>query len=109
MLHQIPFDSKSETRLFVIFSLRAIATTTIGMLLGIFIGSFFYILGLTKLFILSIILCGLAGFIIGTFKTPNIKSMPVTEELTDMYPYEVALKKWKFNQRKKIYVIYKGE
>lgn len=108
MVHEIPYDSKSETRLFVIFSIRGLATTAVSVIIGMVIGM---IINMMSPFNISywifIIIFAIIGFVIGTVKIPEIKSIPITKSISDMYFYEIVAKYIKFKQRAKLYVIYK--
>lgn len=103
MTHEIPVDSKSETRLLVIFSLRALATTAIGLFIGLLIGILF-----TPVFasakITFAIIFSVIGFIVGTFKIPEISGIPFTKEIAGMYSYEAVFAYIKFKSRRKLYV-----
>lgn len=108
MTHEIPVDSKSETRLLVIFSLRALATTAIGVIFGLLIGAFFMKVYAASLMVGAIIF-GVIGFIVGTFKIPEIKRIPITKEIAGMYSYEAIFEYWKFKRRRKMYVYSKAK
>lgn len=105
MTHEIPVDSKSETRLLVIFSLRALATTAIGLMLGLIIGIVFSIFfsSTQSKFIFAAVF-GVIGFLIGTFKIPEINKIPITKEVSGMYVYEAVFAYMKFKSRRKLYV-----
>lgn len=103
MTHEIPVDSKSETRLLVIFSLRALATTAIGIIIGLFVGAMLMNVFSTALIVFSIVF-GVIGFIVGTFKIPEIKRIPITKETAGMYSYEAVFEYLKFKRRRKLYV-----
>lgn len=103
MTHEIPVDSKSETRLLVIFSLRALATTAIGVVVGGLLGLIFSFVSPLLIWILMGIF-GLNGFIVGTFKIPEISTIPFTKEVSGLYSYEAVFAYMKFKSRRKLYV-----
>lgn len=103
MTHEIPVDSKSETRLLVIFSLRALATTAIGAVLGLFIGILLKAI-YAPLLLISLGVFAVLGFIVGTFKIPEISRIPFTKEIAGMYSYEAVFAFIKFKARRKLYV-----
>lgn len=103
MNHEIPVNSKSETRLFVIFSLRALATTAVGAIVGAFLGFVLSFWGPT-VFPISLGVCAFIGFLIGTFKIIEIKKIPITRDVAGMYLYEVVYEYFKFKGRRKLYI-----
>ena len=79
--HEIPRKKQNETRLFVIFSLRSLVTTVIGIMIGVVLGIIPLMLNFQMgLFILAGIF-GLIGFTIGTFPVMYIPGIPITKEV----------------------------
>lgn len=107
MIHEIPIDSKSETRLFVFFSLRALATTVVASILGMLIGAFVSVFTSPTAIMIVGGIFGFIGFVIGTFPIPNIKVLPVTRSISGLYLYEVVFRYFKFKMRRKLYTIAK--
>lgn len=107
--HEIPRKKESETRLFIIFSLRSLASTIVGAMIGAVIGFALQIVfGLTALLI-SVGLLGLIGFAVGTIPIMYIPGIPVTKEIQGEYLYNVLWKYYLFKQRRSLKVSFKEE
>ena len=108
--YEIPRNYKGESRILYIFSVKALAYTGIGVVIG---GVFYFILkllGLQMIGIGIVIFLGLLGFCVGTFKVPDSKKFKLTEK-TGGEAIDDVIKRWfMFKQeKKKIYVYTKEE
>lgn len=107
--HEIPRESENEGRILYIFTGRSIATTLIGLFIGLLIGTFLNKILPTLGMIIGAGLFGLIGFLIGVVKIPEIVSMPVTKSLSGMYVDEAIMKYIKFKQRRSLKVLEKED
>ena len=100
--HEIPRKKQNETRLFVIFSLRSLVTTVIGIMIGVVLGIIPLMLNFQMgLFILAGIF-GLIGFIIGTFPVMYIPGIPITKEVQGEYLYNLVFRYYIFRGRRSL-------
>ena len=79
--YNIPRDTSGEGKILYIFSTRALIATFIGALIGGVFYFIFNLIGLKIVGIVLIVLFGIIGFSIMTFKVPRIKGWPVTENI----------------------------
>lgn len=116
--YYIPRNTKGEGRLFYIFSYKALAYTVIGIIVGWvlkwILGIFGSIIpGTSKIFsvigiIFIVILAGL-GFVIGTFKVPQIERFEITKKASGINIDKVLLGSLKFKLKKDKYYVYDTE
>ena len=100
--HEIPRKKQNETRLFVIFSLRSLVTTVIGIMIGVVLGIIPLMLNFQMgLFILAGIF-GLIGFPIGTFPVMYIPGIPITKEVQGEYLYNLVFRYYIFRGRRSL-------
>ncbi len=113
-MYEIPRNTKGEGRILYIFSTKALIYTVVGLLIGFvfkwlcnFLGQMvtsvagvFNIIG-----VILIILLGLLGFILGTFKVPQIDKFEITRKAAGVNLDTVVKEYIKFSLRKnKCYV-----
>ena len=107
--YEIPRNYKGESRILYIFSVKALAYTGIGVVIG---GVFYFILkllGLQMIGIGIVIFLGLLGFCVGTFKVPDSKKFKLTEK-TGGEAIDGVIKRWfMFKQEKKKIYVYTKE
>ena len=107
--YEIPRNYKGEGRILYIFSVKALAYTGIGVVIG---GVFYFILkllGLQMIGIGIVIFLGLLGFCVGTFKVPDSKKFKLTEK-TGGEAIDDVIKRWfMFKQEKKKIYVYTKE
>lgn len=108
--YEIPRDYKGESRILYIFSIKALAYTGIGATIGGIFYFIFSLLGLQMVGIDSVLLLGVIGFCIGTFKIPESKKFKLTEK-TGGEAIDDVIKRWiNFKRGKnKIYIYLKEE
>lgn len=106
----IPRDLKGEGRILTIFSYKALIYTVIGLIIGFI---FYFILKLIKLNTVGIVIMiifGLIGFGIGTFKMPNTKNFEITKKTGGEKIDDVLIRLIKFKMKKnRIYIYTKEE
>ncbi len=107
--HEIPRESKGEGRILYFFTGRSMITTLIGMAFGLILGAVLNTVGPKWLMFIPIVLFGVIGFMIGTIKIPEIKSIPITKSVSGLYVDEMVLKYIKFKKRRSLKVLEKEE
>jgi len=103
--YNIPRNVKGEGRILYIFSTKALLYTAIGVGVGL---PFYFILKALKLNIIGIIvvlLFGLIGFVIATFKIPSIGSLKATKDVGGQNIDDVIKRALKFKKKgNRIYI-----
>ena len=108
--YNLPRNVKGEGRILMIFSTKALITTTIGGGVGIVFYFIFKALGLTLIGVIITAIFALIGFSIGTFKIPESDQFEITKKAGGQNIDEVLLRYIKFkNNKKKKYVYTKEE
>ena len=109
-IYEIPRNYRGESRILYIFSTKALAYTGIGAIIGGLFYLIFNAIGLTVLGIIFVVLFGLIGFCIGTFKMPESKKFKLTEK-TGGEAIDDVIKRWiNFKRGKnKIYIYLKED
>lgn len=104
--YEIPRNYKGESRILLIFSVKALLYTVIGIVIGLVFYFLFNTLGLKIVGIVLDLLCGIIGFMIGTIKIPENKKFAFTRQTGGEYLDDI-IKRWiKFKKNKtKIYVM----
>lgn len=102
--YYIPRNYKGEGRILYIFSTKALIYTAVGVGIGLIFYFLFNLLKLTTVGIIIAIFLGFLGFVIGTFKVPEIKKFELSKKNAGENIDEV-IKRWiKFKREKnKIY------
>ncbi len=107
--YYIPRSYKGETRILVIFTIKSLITTAI----GVGFGSIFYlILLLFKMKTAGLIVMaffGLIGYLVGAVKIPTIVGIPVTKKIGGEPLSEIILRYFKFKKNRKIYTYFNSE
>lgn len=108
--YQVPRNVKGEGRILFIFSKKALLYTAIGIGIGLFFVFIFSIINLAIIGYAMVVLLGILGFIIGTFKMPNTNSFQITKKTGGENIDEIIKRAIKFRrQGKKIYIYEKPE
>lgn len=103
--YNLPRDVKGEGRILFVFSTKALIYSTIGAAVGLPFYLIFSILNLNIVGIIAILLFALIGFVIGTFKVPEIPSIKATKNVGGENIDEVIKRFIKFkSQHNKVYV-----
>lgn len=108
--YNIPRNVKGEGRILFVFSVKSMLYTAIGGVLGIPFYFIFSALGLTVVGIVVTCIFALIGFIIGTFKIPEIGILKFTKTVGGENIDDVIKRAVLFNKKgKKIYLYTKEE
>lgn len=98
--YYIPRNYRGEGRILYIFSTKALIYTAVGVGVGLIFYFIFNFLKLTTVGIIIASFFGLLGFIIGTFKVPEMKKFGVAKKNAGENIDEV-IKKWIMFKKKK--------
>ena len=98
--YYIPRNYKGERRILYIFSTKAIIYTAIGIAIGLIFYFIFNLIGLTTIGIIITIIFGGIGFIIATFKVPELKNFEITKK-TGGENIDDVIKRWFLFKKKK--------
>lgn len=107
--YEIPRNYKGENRILFIFSTKALIYTAIGLGIGLIFYFVFNLIGLTMIGIGIAIFFGLIGFVIGTFKVPDIKKFEFTKKTGGENIDDVIRRWFKFKTGKRKIYVYKNE
>jgi len=103
--HNIPRNVKGESRILMVFSVKALICSAIGAGIGLL---FYFILSMFNLTYVGlgfILFFGLIGFAIGTFKVPETTAFKFTQKVGGENIDDVIMRAIKFKMNKnKIYV-----
>ena len=102
--YNIPRDVKGEGRILFIFSTKALIYTGIGCGIGLIFYLLFSMLKIDFVGIIMIVILGLLGYIIGTFKVPNSDNFAFTKKTGGENIDDVIKRAFKFQKNKKIYL-----
>lgn len=102
--YYIPRNVKGETRLFKIFSVKALIYTIVCAVPGVLLNVIFSILGVKYVGIFFIVFFAFIGFFIASFKMPNISFAPIFKICAGEKIDEIMMRAFKFKKEKKIYV-----
>ena len=102
--YNLPRNVKGEGRILFIFSAKALVYTAVGGACGLPLYLIFSMLSMNTVGIIFIALFGLVGFVIGTFKVPEIGTFKFTKKVSGENIDDVIKRAIKFRQNKKIYV-----
>ena len=108
--YNIPRNVKGEGRILFIFSTKSLIYTGIGGAIGVPFHFIFAAIGLWVVGFIMIAVFALLGFIIGTFKIPEIDSLKFTKKVGGLNIDEVIKRALLFRKKgKKIYLYTKEE
>lgn len=100
----IPRNLRGETRILYIFTLKSLATTAIGALIGsVFYLIFGIILGMTTVGIVIVGVLGLIGFAVGAVKIPTLGAIQITKKIGGESLDEIIRRYAMFKTQKKRY------
>ena len=103
--YNLPRNVKGEGRILFIFSAKALIYTAIGVAIGIPFYMIFSLISMGIVGIVIILVFGLLGFIIGTFKMPDSNNFKITQKTGGENIDDVIKRAIKFKmQKNKIYV-----
>ena len=104
--YNIPRNVKGEGRILFIFSTKALIYSGVGALIGGLFYIIFNLLGLTLIGVICVIFFALIGFIVGTFKVPNLNRFEITKKTGGENIDDVIKRAFKFKTKKHKYYIY---
>ena len=108
--YNVPRNVKGEGIILFIFSTKALIYSGIGALIGGIFYIIFNLLGLTLVGIAVVVVFALIGFVIGTFKVPNIERFEFSRKTGGENIDDVIKRAVKFKMKKeKLYVYTKEE
>lgn len=102
--YYIPRDVKGETRLFKVFSVKALIYTIVAAIPGLILFAIFNSIKLTPIGIFFLAFFALMGFIIGTFRIPNLTFAPIFRICNGEKIDDIIMRAIKFQKQKKIYI-----
>lgn len=100
--HEIPRKKTNETRIFVIFSIRSLASTVIGAVVGFIIGGLITAIIRFNISVIVAGACAVLGFLIGTFPLFYIPGFPNTKLVEGEYLYQVIYKYIQYRNRRSL-------
>lgn len=104
--YNLPRNVKGEGRILFIFSTKALIYSVIGIGIGFL---FYFILSIIKLGTIGLIimlLFGVIGFLIGTFKVPETNAFEITRKTGGENIDDVIKRAFKFKSNKKRVYVY---
>lgn len=105
--YEVPRNVKGEGRILFIFSTKALIYTAIGIVPGLMFYLIFLFMDMQIVGIISVVVTGLIGFLIGTFKIPNSTTFKFTQK-TGGENIDDVIKRWfKFKMQKTKLYVYK--
>ena len=108
--YNIPRNVKGEGRLLFIFSTKSLIYSVVGIVIGLPFFLLFRVLGMTVVGIIMVVLMGLIGFIIATFKIPEIGAIKATKNVGGQKIDDVIKRFIQFRKKgNKIYLYTKEE
>ena len=102
--YNIPRNVKGEGRILFIFSTKALIYTGIGCGIGLIFYVLFSLLKIDFVGMAIVVILGLIGFLIGTFKIPNSDNFAFTKKTGGENIDDIIKRAIKFQKNKKIYL-----
>ena len=78
--YNIPRNVKGEGRILYVFSTKALIYTFVGLCVGLVFNFIFKLIGLSTVGIILLVVCGVLGFVIATFKVPDTSAVEITKK-----------------------------
>lgn len=108
--YNLPRNVKGEGRILFIFSTKSLIYTLIGAAIGLIFYMIFSLIGLKIIGIIIVLILGLIGFGIGTFKVPETNAFEITKKTGGENIDDVIKRAIRFKMsRNKIYIYTKDE
>ncbi len=107
--YYIPRNVKDEGRILFIFTGKSIIYTAVGAIIGTFIYMILKLFNLGLIAMLPVILFAGIGYVIGTFKIPEISAFSFTKKVGGENIDDVILRAIKFKLSKNKIYIYDNE
>ena len=102
--YQVPRNVKGEGRILFIFSKKALLYSFIGVVIGLIFVFIFKIAQLEMVGYIILLILGVLGFIIGTFKMPETTAFDITKKTGGSNIDDVIKRGIKFSRNRKIYL-----
>lgn len=108
--YMIPRDTKGEGKILMIFSKKSFLWTIVCAAVGLVtVYPICAIFGASLIGLIFVLLFGLIGFVIGTFKMPNSQNFEILRKTGGEDIDEILLRLYKFKKGgKKVYLYYTG-
>ena len=108
--YNIPRNVKGEGRILLIFSTKALIYTGAGAVLGLPFYFIFKSLNLNIVGIVMVVFLALLGFIIATFKIPELGALKATRTISGQKIDDIIMRAYKFRKKgNKLYLYTKEE
>ncbi len=107
--YNVPRNLRGETRILVIFTIKSLATTAIGLMLGVVFFFIFSLMNLKSIGICVMLVFAAIGFVVGRFNIPTIPQIPVTKKIGGVPIGQIILRYINFKRNRKLYVYTKEE
>lgn len=108
--YNLPRNVKGEGRILFVFSTKSLIYTLIGAAIGLIFYMIFSLIGLKIIGIIIVLILGLIGFGIGTFKVPETNAFEITKKTGGENIDDVIKRAIRFKMsRNKIYIYTKDE
>lgn len=107
--YNVPRNLGGETRILVIFTIKSLKTTAIGLAIGLLFFGLLSMLQLKTAGIVILAIFSFIGFVIGRFNVPTIAQIPFTKKIGGMPISESIFRYFKFRKNRKIYIYTKEE
>ena len=107
--YNLPRDVRGEGRILFVFSTKALIYTAIGAAVGLPFYLLFSLLGISIVGIVMIVVFGLVGFIVATFKVPNTNAFEITKKTGGENIDDVIRRGIKFKMQKNRIYVYEKE
>ncbi|MBQ3414155.1 MAG: PrgI family protein [Clostridia bacterium] len=104
--YYIPRNVKGETRILYIFTIKALAFTAAGALIGFLIRLILASIGLATLGTIILVIFAVIGYGIGAIKIPTVSGLKFTKKIGGEPLSEIIVRYFKFKQSKKIYTYF---
>lgn len=104
--YNVPRNVKGEGRILFVFSTKALIYSGVGALAGGIFYIIFSLLHLTIVGIIIVVLFAVIGFVIGTFKMPNLSRFEITRKTAGENIDDVIKRGIKFKMKKDKYYVY---
>ena len=107
--YNLPRNVKGEGRILFIFSAKALVYTAVGGACGLPLYLIFSLLSMNVVGLVCIVLLGLVGFVIGTFKVPDTSNFKITQKTGGENIDDVIRRGIKFKMQKNRIYVYESD
>lgn len=104
--YYIPRNVKGETRILYIFTIKALAFTAVGALIGFLIRTILVSIGLKTVGTIIMVILAVIGYGIGAIKIPTVSGLRFTKKIGGEPLSEIIVRYFKFKQSQKIYTYF---